>query len=54
MDDDWGLRKDEGRPGHVEEEEVERGRPGGEGWAQEVGEYRNRQKEIHIVFGNLI
>lgn len=47
MDDDGRLGEDQGGPGHVEEEEVEGGGPGGEGWAEEVSEHWKREEDIH-------
>lgn len=47
VDDDGRLGEHEGGPGHVEEEEVERGGPGGEGWAEEVCEYGEGEEDVH-------
>ncbi|UKZ91886.1 uncharacterized protein TrAFT101_006855 [Trichoderma asperellum] len=50
VDDDGRLGEHEGGPGHVEEEEVEGGGPGGEGWAEEVCEYGEGEEDVHFFF----
>lgn len=47
VDDNGRLREHEGGPGHVEEEQVEGGGPRGEGRAEEVPEYGEREEDVH-------
>lgn len=47
MDDDGRLREHQRRPRHVEEEEVERGGPRGEGLAEEVREDGHGEEDVH-------
>lgn len=41
------MGEDEGGPGHVEEEQVEGGGPGGEGGGEEVGCDGEGEEDVH-------